>query len=162
MEQNGTTIEDFCALAARAESALSSGDWATAAVGYEALVQRRPEQFELKYELARAYKELGRLQDAIELLNDPSMAGLEKTKRRLTTMCIRAKNYAAAMPLVDELGRVAGRAVPHSIGANRAGDPAVLLSDPAKAKRELGWSLDLSDLDTIVLTPWAWYRRAAR
>ncbi len=63
--------------------------------------------------------------------------------------------------VLDAVGRVAGTPVPHSIGPRRAGDPPELVSDPAKANRELGWTPALSDLDSIVATAWAWHRRKA-
>ena len=60
--------------------------------------------------------------------------------------------------VLDAVERIAGKPVPHSIGPRRAGDPAELFSDPAKANRELGWTPKMSDLDTIVATAWAWHR----
>jgi UDP-glucose 4-epimerase len=41
-------------------------------------------------------------------------------------------------------------------GPRRAGDPAVLTADPARAARELGWTPRLSDVDTIIDTAWRW------
>ena len=61
--------------------------------------------------------------------------------------------------VLDAVEKVAGKPVPHSIGPRRAGDPAELVSDPSLANRELGWSPQMSDLDTIVATAWAWHRR---
>ena len=61
--------------------------------------------------------------------------------------------------VLDAVARVAGKPVPHSIGRRRAGDPAELVSDPSKAKTMLGWSPQMSDLDTIVKTAWAWHTR---
>ena len=61
--------------------------------------------------------------------------------------------------LLDAVEKVAGKPVPHSIGPRRAGDPAELVSDPAKAMRELGWTPQLSDLGSIVGTAWAWHKR---
>ncbi len=61
--------------------------------------------------------------------------------------------------VIDAVERVAGKPVPHSIGPRRAGDPAELVSDPGKANRDLGWSPQMSDLDTIVKTAWAWHTR---
>lgn len=66
---------------------------------------------------------------------------------------------ASICDVLRAVGRVAGKAVPHLIGARRPGDPAVLVSDPAKATRELGWIPHLSDLDNIVSTAWAWHQR---
>ncbi len=61
--------------------------------------------------------------------------------------------------VLDSVGRIAGKPVPHSIGPRRAGDPAELVSDPAKAANVLGWRPQMSDLDTIVSTAWAWHVR---
>jgi UDP-glucose 4-epimerase len=61
--------------------------------------------------------------------------------------------------VLDAVEKVAGKPVPHSIGPRRAGDPAELVSDPAKAMRELGWTPQLSDLGSIVGTAWAWHKR---
>ena len=66
---------------------------------------------------------------------------------------------ASIREVLQAVERVAGKAVPHSVGARRPGDPAVLVSDPARANRELGWTPASSDLDTIVATAWAWHGR---
>jgi tetratricopeptide (TPR) repeat protein len=84
-------------------TAVSNSDWAAAAARYEAVVESRPGQVDAKFALARAYVELGRLQDAIDVLNHPSLAGLEKTKRRLAAAYVRAKNYPLAVPLLRDL-----------------------------------------------------------
>ena len=41
--------------------------------------------------------------------------------------------------VVDTVGRVVGRAVPHAIGARRPGDPPRLVGTIAKAQRQLAW-----------------------
>lgn len=46
------------------------------------------------------------------------------------------------------------------LGPRRAGDPPILIADAAKAKRELGWEAEMSDIDTIVRTAVQWYRRS--
>jgi UDP-arabinose 4-epimerase len=66
---------------------------------------------------------------------------------------------ASVRQVLEAVERVAGKAVPHTIGPRRAGDPAELVSDPSKAMRELGWVPEMSQLDTIVTTAWAWHRR---
>lgn len=45
------------------------------------------------------------------------------------------------------------------VGPRRAGDPPVLIADAAKARRELGWQAEMSDIETIVRTAFAWHRR---
>ena len=37
----------------------------------------------------------------------------------------------------------------------RAGDPAVLVADSAKAKKELGWDIEY-DLNSIISSAWKW------
>lgn len=59
--------------------------------------------------------------------------------------------------VLDAVGRVAGRPVPHSIGPRRPGDPARLVASPGLAQRELGWTPRFGDLDTIVETAWRWH-----
>lgn len=44
-------------------------------------------------------------------------------------------------------------------GPRRAGDPPILIADAAKARRELGWQAEMSDIGTIVRTAVAWHRR---
>lgn len=44
-------------------------------------------------------------------------------------------------------------------GPRRAGDPPLLIADPAKALRELGWKAERSDIDTIVRTALAWHQQ---
>lgn len=66
---------------------------------------------------------------------------------------------------VLEIARAVGRIceVERSpqIGPRRAGDPPMLVADAAKARRELGWQPELSDIETIVRTAVAWHRRMA-
>lgn len=66
---------------------------------------------------------------------------------------------ASVKRILATIERVTGRAVPHSIGPRREGDPAALVADPARAMAELGWRPRLSDLDTIVRTAWNWINR---
>jgi len=61
--------------------------------------------------------------------------------------------------VIDTVEKVTGRAVPHSIGPRRAGDPASLVADPSAANRDLGWRPRMSDLDSIVATAWAWHQK---
>jgi len=41
-------------------------------------------------------------------------------------------------------------------GARRVGDPPSLFADPAKLKRELGWSASHTDLKAIIASAWRW------
>lgn len=52
--------------------------------------------------------------------------------------------------------RVTGRTIPVTIGPRRPGDPPVLIGDATRIRRELGWSPQHADLDTIIATAWRW------
>jgi tetratricopeptide (TPR) repeat protein len=78
-------------------------DWAASAASFRAQIERNPDRVDLRFELARAYEEQGLLQDAVAVLSHPSLAGLDKAKRRLASLHMRAKNYASAVPLLEEL-----------------------------------------------------------
>ena len=53
---------------------------------------------------------------------------------------------------------VSWQKVPVKEGPRRAGDPAELVADAGKIRRELGWSPKYADLRPIVETAWNWHR----
>ena len=61
--------------------------------------------------------------------------------------------------VLETVARVTGRAVPHSVGARRSGDPARLVASADRARSELGWTPRLDRLETIVETAWNWHAR---
>jgi UDP-glucose 4-epimerase len=54
--------------------------------------------------------------------------------------------------VLESVGRVCGRPVPHSVGPRREGDPPVLVADPSRAMNLLGWRPRYLDLDDIIRT----------
>jgi UDP-glucose-4-epimerase GalE len=65
---------------------------------------------------------------------------------------------ASVLEVVEAVGRAAGKPVPYSVGARRAGDPPSLVADPARAEALLGWSAEHSSLDEIVTDAMRWER----
>jgi UDP-glucose 4-epimerase len=59
--------------------------------------------------------------------------------------------------VIDTVGRVGGKPVPHSFGPRRAGDPAALVASSARLRAETGWSPRFPALEDIVRTAWAWH-----
>jgi UDP-glucose-4-epimerase GalE len=55
--------------------------------------------------------------------------------------------------------RIVGKPVPVRECGRRPGDPPVLIADPTRFQRAHGWQPVHSDLDQIVETAWAWFRR---
>jgi len=60
--------------------------------------------------------------------------------------------------VVEAVGRAAGSAVPHTLGARRAGDPPSLVADPRRALELLGWTPRRSSIDEIVADALRWER----
>jgi UDP-arabinose 4-epimerase len=61
--------------------------------------------------------------------------------------------------VIAAVERAGGRKVPIEEAPRRAGDPAMLVADPARAARELHWTPQDSSLGNIVETAWNWYTR---
>jgi UDP-glucose 4-epimerase len=59
--------------------------------------------------------------------------------------------------VIDTVGRVGGKPVPHSFGPRRAGDPAALVASSARLRAATGWSPRFPALEDIVRTAWAWH-----
>jgi UDP-arabinose 4-epimerase len=61
--------------------------------------------------------------------------------------------------VVEAVERVTGLTVPCRERPRRAGDPPILVADARRARAELGWLPEISDIDTIVATAARWARR---
>lgn len=61
--------------------------------------------------------------------------------------------------VIAAVERVGKRKVPMNEAPRRAGDPPMLVADPARACRDLGWKAQHSSLEEIVETAWSWYTR---
>ena len=59
--------------------------------------------------------------------------------------------------VMETVGRIGGRPVPHTLGPRRQGDPAVLVASSARLRAETGWSPRFPSLEDIVRTAWAWH-----
>lgn len=62
----------------------------------------------------------------------------------------------SVLEIIAAVERITGRQLPVRIAPRRPGDPARLVADPARAKRELGFVTHHSDIDSIVRTAWQW------
>jgi UDP-glucose 4-epimerase len=63
--------------------------------------------------------------------------------------------------VIETARRVTKHSVPATESGRRAGDPAFLVADSGKIRRELGWKPRYESLETIVETAWYWHRREA-
>lgn len=60
--------------------------------------------------------------------------------------------------VIDKVEQVTNRPVPFNEGARRPGDCTKLVSGSLRAKTELGWSADRSNLKQIIMDAWRWHQ----
>jgi UDP-arabinose 4-epimerase len=64
------------------------------------------------------------------------------------------------LQIVEAARAETGREIATRFGPRRAGDPPVLTADSTKARRELGWTPQLSGVADIIGAAWRWRQRA--
>ena len=62
----------------------------------------------------------------------------------------------SVLEVIAAARKVTGVPIPVAQGPRRAGDPAILVSDSARARTELGWKPRHPELETIVAHAWQW------
>ena len=60
--------------------------------------------------------------------------------------------------IVEIARKVTGHPIPIREMPRRAGDPAVLVASPEKARRLLGWNPQHSDVRSIIQSAWDWHK----
>jgi UDP-glucose 4-epimerase len=58
--------------------------------------------------------------------------------------------------IIDLAESVTGQTVPRTYGPRRAGDPPVLVADPSRARRVLGWTAARPDPRGMIESAWRW------
>ena len=66
------------------------------------------------------------------------------------------KGYSVRQ-ILDSVKRVSGVDFPVHEAERRAGDAIALYNDPTKIKARLGWDAQITDIDEVVGTAWAWF-----
>ncbi|NNE92893.1 MAG: UDP-glucose 4-epimerase GalE [Verrucomicrobiales bacterium] len=59
--------------------------------------------------------------------------------------------------VIETVREVSGHPIPAEITPRRAGDPAILVGDSTKIRKELGWDPQFGDLKPIVESAWKWH-----
>jgi UDP-glucose-4-epimerase GalE len=67
----------------------------------------------------------------------------------------------SVLEIVEAAETATGRPVRRSVRPRRAGDPPILIADPAKAQSVLGWTAK-RNLPEIISSAWAWMQSASR
>ncbi len=68
-------------------------------------------------------------------------------------------NGYSVREVIETVRKVTGRKVASVDSPRRPGDPARLVASSDKIRRELGWTPEYPDLETIVRTAWDWHRK---
>ena len=89
-----------------------------------------------------------------------ALKSLLKGGRSATYNLGNSKGYSVR-DVIGIARRVTGHAIPEIVEGKRAGDPAVLIADSEKIRRELGWKPSYEDLETIIETAWKWHKQEA-
>ncbi len=79
-------------------------------------------------------------------------------EERFAAMNLGLGQGRSVLEVIAAVDRATGRRTPFAVGPRRAGDPAVLVADPRRARDRLGWRPAHTDLDEIVATAVAWRR----
>ena len=85
---------------------------------------------------------------------------IEQPGRSLTMNCGYGRGFSV-VEVLDAVERVTGAKLTRSEELRRSGDPAQLVSDPARIRATLPWNPRFADLDTIVAHALQWEHRLA-
>ena len=78
--------------------------------------------------------------------------------RSLTMNCGYGRGFSV-LEVLEAVDRVTGGKVTREMGPRRAGDPAALVSDPARIRGTLPWVPQYDNLDTIITHALAWEKQ---
>jgi UDP-glucose 4-epimerase len=94
----------------------------------------------------------------VEDLAEAHVLALEHLQRggASTTLNLGTGIGATVREVLETARRVSGVAIPAVDRPRRAGDPAVLVADTARARELLGWT-PIRPLDEIIRSAWAWH-----
>jgi UDP-glucose 4-epimerase len=67
-------------------------------------------------------------------------------------------NGFSVKEVVETVREVTGHPIPAETTPRRAGDPAMLIADSRKVRKELGWDPQYPDLKSIVQSAWDWHQ----
>jgi len=65
---------------------------------------------------------------------------------------------SSVLEVVETARAITGHPIPTVTRPRRPGDPPALVAASDRARRELGWTPQRSDLPTILADAWAWHR----
>lgn len=63
--------------------------------------------------------------------------------------------------IIETTRQITGHDIPAIVESRRAGDPAVLVADSSRIRRDFGWQPAYENIDDIIASAWAWHQREA-
>lgn len=61
--------------------------------------------------------------------------------------------------IIETARKITGHPIPAVVEGRRPGDPANLIADSSKIRRELGWQPAYENIDNIIQTAWSWHQK---
>lgn len=94
----------------------------------------------------------------VEDLADAHVLAVEKVEPEVAAAYnVGTGNGFSVKEVLEAARRVTGHDLPAEIAPRRPGDPPELYADPTKAKEELGWEANYTDIEKIIETAWQWH-----
>jgi UDP-glucose 4-epimerase len=84
------------------------------------------------------------------------LAALARLDAGSVTYNLGCEGGHSVRAVIESVGRIAGRPVPHRIAPRRPGDPPALVAASGRIAAETGWRPRFTRLDDIVATAYAW------
>ena len=75
------------------------------------------------------------------------------------TVNLGSEKGVSVLEMLEAARRITGKPIPAVHTGRRAGDPACLYATSAYAREKLGWQAQYSDIDTLVSSTWAVYKK---
>jgi UDP-glucose 4-epimerase len=75
------------------------------------------------------------------------------------TINLGSETGTTVLEILEAARRITGRPIPSNITGRRSGDPGVLTASSKLARELLGWKADHSDIDSIIQSTWAVYKK---
>jgi UDP-glucose 4-epimerase len=110
----------------------------------------------------RDYVHVLDLAEAHRLALEATAAGDGRTGERLLVCNLGSGTGFSVREVLAAAEAVLGRAIPHTIGDRRPGDPPSLVAEIGRAREILGWAPERSTLEEMIGSAWAWWQGRAR
>jgi len=86
--------------------------------------------------------------------------GMENLEKRPNTQYNLGNSQGfSVLDVIETAKKITNMDIPYRLTNRRPGDPAVLVANSEKVKKELGWEPNYPDLESIITTAWEWHKK---